>query len=54
MNDNNDSRSITTAIRPLGPFYVAEDYHQQYLDKNPEGYCGLGGIGVCLPPSLRN
>lgn len=54
MNENNDSRSITTAIRPLGPFYVAEDYHQQYLDKNPEGYCGLGGIGVCLPPSLRN
>lgn len=54
MNENHDSRSITTAIRPLGPFYVAEDYHQQYLDKNPEGYCGLGGIGVCLPPSLRN
>ena len=32
MNENNDSRSITTAIRPLGPFYVAEDYHQQYLE----------------------
>ena len=33
-----------------GPFYPAEDYHQQYLAKNPGGYCGLGGTGVCLPP----
>jgi peptide-methionine (S)-S-oxide reductase len=39
--------SITTEIQPAGPFYYAEDYHQQYLAKNPGGYCGLGGTGVC-------
>ena len=44
---------ITTEIADVPPFYYAEDYHQQYLEKNPEGYCGLGGIGVCLPPSLN-
>ncbi len=37
---------ITTEILPAGPFYYAEDYHQQYLAKNPGGYCGLGGTGV--------
>jgi peptide-methionine (S)-S-oxide reductase len=37
---------ITTEIQPAGPFYYAEDYHQQYLAKNPEGYCGLRGTGV--------
>ena len=37
---------ITTEIAPAGPFYYAEDYHQQYLAKNPFGYCGLGGTGV--------
>ena len=37
---------ITTEIAPAGPFYFAEDYHQQYLAKNPAGYCGLGGTGV--------
>jgi peptide-methionine (S)-S-oxide reductase len=37
---------ITTEILPAGPFYYAEDYHQQYLAKNPNGYCGLGGTGV--------
>jgi peptide-methionine (S)-S-oxide reductase len=37
---------ITTEIRPAGPFYYAEGYHQQYLAKNPQGYCGLGGTGV--------
>ncbi len=37
---------ITTEIRPAPPFYYAEDYHQQYLAKNPNGYCGLGGTGV--------
>ena len=42
---------ITTEIMPAGPFYYAEDYHQQYLAKNPGGYCGLGGTGVCMPPS---
>ncbi len=40
---------ITTEILPAGPFYYAEDYHQQYLDKNPGGYCGLGGTGVTCP-----
>lgn len=41
---------ITTEILPAGPYYYAENYHQQYLAKNPEGYCGLGGTGVCFPP----
>ncbi|MBK9088703.1 MAG: peptide-methionine (S)-S-oxide reductase MsrA [Holophagales bacterium] len=40
---------ITTEIRPAGPFYYAEDAHQQYLAKNPGGYCGLGGIGIACP-----
>ena len=53
MTASGDSRAITTRILPLVPFYYAEDYHQQYLAKNPYGYCGLGGIGVCLPPSLN-
>jgi peptide-methionine (S)-S-oxide reductase len=38
--------AITTEIRPLDTFYYAEDYHQQYLAKNPGGYCGIGGTGV--------
>ena len=40
---------ITTEVREAPPFYYAEAYHQQYLAKNPGGYCGLGGTGVCLP-----
>ena len=40
---------ITTEIAPAGPFYFAEDYHQQYLAKNPAGYCGIGGTGVVCP-----
>jgi peptide-methionine (S)-S-oxide reductase len=40
---------ITTEIAPAKEFYYAEDYHQQYLAKNPEGYCGLGGTGVACP-----
>jgi peptide-methionine (S)-S-oxide reductase len=40
---------ITTEIRDAPPFYFAEDYHQQYLAKNPLGYCGLGGTGVSCP-----
>jgi peptide-methionine (S)-S-oxide reductase len=40
---------ITTEIAPAGEFYYAEDYHQQYLHKNPNGYCGLGGTGVSCP-----
>ena len=41
--------TITTEIAAAGPFYFAEDYHQQYLAKNPAGYCGLGGTGVSCP-----
>jgi peptide-methionine (S)-S-oxide reductase len=41
--------SITTEIEAAGPFYYAEDYHQQYLAANPNGYCGLGGTGVSCP-----
>jgi peptide-methionine (S)-S-oxide reductase len=43
---------ITTEIAPAGPFYYAEGYHQQYLDKHPGGYCGLGGTGVSCPVGL--
>ena len=41
--------AITTEIAPAGEFYFAEDYHQQYLAKNPDGYCGIGGTGVACP-----
>ena len=44
--------AITTEIADAGPFYYAEDYHQQYLAKNPGGYCGLGGTGVSCPTGL--
>ena len=44
---------ITTEIAPAPPFYYAEDYHQQYLAKNPNGYCGLGGTGVSCPIGVR-
>ena len=44
--------TITTEIASAGPFYYAEDYHQQYLAKNPNGYCGLGGTGVSCPIGL--
>jgi peptide-methionine (S)-S-oxide reductase len=43
---------ITTQIAPAGPFYYAEEYHQQYLAKNPNGYCGLGGTGVSCPVGI--
>jgi peptide-methionine (S)-S-oxide reductase len=43
---------ITSEILPAPPFYYAEDYHQQYLAKNPDGYCGLGGTGVSCPVGL--
>ena len=43
---------ITTEIAPLDTFYYAEDYHQQYLAKNPGGYCGIGGTGVSCPTGL--
>ncbi len=44
---------ITTEIREAPPFYYAEDYHQQYLAKVPNGYCGLGGTGVSCPIGLK-
>jgi peptide-methionine (S)-S-oxide reductase len=44
---------ITTEILDAGPFYYAEPYHQQYLSKNPNGYCGLGGTGVACPVGLE-
>ncbi|WP_220267349.1 peptide-methionine (S)-S-oxide reductase MsrA, partial [Enterobacter sp. Colony194] len=50
MEETGDDRVITTEIASAKPFYYAEDEHQQYLHKNPYGYCGIGGIGVCLPP----
>ena len=45
--------SISTELAQAGPFYYAEDYHQQYLAKNPNGYCGLGGTGVACPVGLK-
>ena len=45
----NGRNPITTELKPAGAFYYAEDYHQQYLQKNPGGYCGLGGTGVTCP-----
>ncbi|NYI06045.1 peptide-methionine (S)-S-oxide reductase MsrA [Allostreptomyces psammosilenae] len=44
--------TITTEIAPAAPFYPAEPYHQQYLDKNPGGYCGLGGTGLTCPVGI--
>jgi peptide-methionine (S)-S-oxide reductase len=44
--------AITTELAPLGHFYYAEPYHQQYLAKNPDGYCGIGGTGVSCPAGL--
>lgn len=44
--------AITSEIRPAPEFYYAEDYHQQYLGKNPSGYCGLGGTGVACPAGV--
>jgi peptide-methionine (S)-S-oxide reductase len=44
--------AITTEIREAPPFFYAEDYHQQYLAKNPDGYCGLGGTGVSCPSGV--
>ncbi len=43
---------ITTEILPMGAFYYAEEYHQQYLAKTPSGYCGLGGTGICYDREL--
>lgn len=45
---------ITTELAPAGPFHYAEEYHQQYLSKNPNGYCGIGGTGVACPVGLTS
>jgi peptide-methionine (S)-S-oxide reductase len=45
--------AITTEILPAPAFYYAEEYHQQYLAKNPNGYCGLGGTGIACPVGLE-
>ena len=52
MLDGRGYGPITTEILPAPEFYYAEDYHQQYLEKNPGGYCGLGGTGVSCPVGL--
>jgi peptide-methionine (S)-S-oxide reductase len=49
-----DRGAITTEIAPAPEFYYAEDYHQQYLAKNPGGYCGLGGTGVSCPVGVTS
>ncbi len=46
-------KEISTEILDAPEFYYAEDYHQQYLGKNPNGYCGLGGVGVCYAPENK-
>jgi len=46
-------REVTTEIAEAGPFWYAEDYHQQYLFKNPNGYCGIGGTGVSCPVGVQ-
>jgi peptide-methionine (S)-S-oxide reductase len=48
-----DYGRITTEITPAPEFYYAEDYHQQYLAKNPDGYCGIGGTGVTCPVGIE-
>jgi len=50
--DRNGYGMITTEIKQAGTFYYAEDYHQQYLGKNPNGYCGIGGTGVSCPTGV--
>ncbi|GAA1013679.1 peptide methionine sulfoxide reductase MsrA [Acrocarpospora pleiomorpha] len=51
---NADYNTITTEIAPAPDFYYAENYHQQYLEKNPNGYCGIGGTGVACPIGLTS
>ncbi|UGA55096.1 peptide-methionine (S)-S-oxide reductase MsrA [Vibrio sp. VB16] len=50
--DEQRKGQITTEITAANLYYFAETYHQQYLARNPNGYCGLGGTGVCFPPSV--
>ena len=53
LRDARATATITTEIREAPEFYYAEDYHQQYLAKNPNGYCGIGGTGVSCRIGLR-
>jgi peptide-methionine (S)-S-oxide reductase len=53
LRDAGHRAAITTEILPAGEFYYAEAYHQQYLAKNPAGYCGLGGTGVTCPAGIE-
>ena len=46
--------AITTDLAPAPAFYFAEGYHQQYLAKNPAGYCGIGGTGVSCPTGIAS
>jgi peptide-methionine (S)-S-oxide reductase len=52
LNNAGHHSAISTEITTAGPFFYAEDYHQQYLARNPNGYCGLGGTGVTCPVGL--
>jgi len=52
LAENGHASQITTELAPLDKVYLAEDYHQQYLAKNPNGYCGIGGTGVSCPIGL--
>jgi peptide-methionine (S)-S-oxide reductase len=54
LDEAGHPREITTEIQPAGPFFFAEDYHQQYLAKNPHGYCGIGGTGVSCPTGIAD
>ena len=49
LTEAGHGQTITTEIAVAGPYYYAEDYHQQYLAKNPNGYCGIGGTGISCP-----
>lgn len=49
LTDADHGGTVTTEVKLAGPYYYAEDYHQQYLAKNPNGYCGIGGTGVSCP-----
>ncbi len=51
LSTQGHNAAISTEVQRYSAFYYAEDYHQQYLAKNPHGYCGLAGTGICMPPA---